>query len=310
MNRKRFSLVFLVACTVLLCGSMIPACAAETRRTELVLLGTGGGPRPNPVRYSPSSALLIDGMPIVIDCGNGVSRQLVLAGIPLASLKYIFITHHHSDHISELGALLLLSWASGLNEPIHVFGPPPLEASIAAAFEQYRFDIETRVSDEGRPDLRLLVEVHEFDTGGVVHESELFKATAARNNHPPIEQSYAYRFDTPDRSVVFSGDTTYDKNVIALAKGADILVHEVLYTPGIESILQKVSNAAGLRKHLLASHTPVEDLGRIAREAGVKSLVLNHIVPTEIEEFDELSIKSIQKEFSGEVIVGRDLDRF
>lgn len=276
--------------------------------TKLILLGTKGGPRVGGSRSNPASALLINGVPYVIDCGQGVSRQLVSAGVPLQTVRYIFITHLHSDHMLEYGGLLYNAWATGLKEKIVVYGPPPLKAITQSFLDYMKFDIDTRIADEGRPDLRGLIEVHEFADNGIVMQNADVKVTAARNSHPPIHDSFALRFDTKDRSIVLSGDSTRDEHIAELAKGADMLVHEAIYVPGVETLLKRVPNAATLRAHLLASHTTTEDVGRIAAEAGVKTLVLYHLVPGDDPSItDAMWAEGVRKHFNGEVIVGKDL---
>jgi ribonuclease BN (tRNA processing enzyme) len=126
--------------------------------------------------------------------------------------------------------------------------------------------------------------------------------------HPPIKHAYAYRFDTADRSVVISGDTNYAPGLVALAKGADVLVHEVLYLPGLDRLLARVPNAATLRKHIVDSHTVVEDVGRLAAQAQVKTLVLSHFVPGDDPEItDDMWSAGVRKHFKGKIIVGKDL---
>ena len=142
----------------------------------------------------------------------------------------------------------------------------------------------------------------------MIYQDEKVKVTAALVNHPPVVPAFAYRFDTRDRSIVFSGDTTADDRLIALARGADVLVHEVLYVPGIDKMLARVPNAATLKEHLIASHTPTYDLGRVAREAQVKTLVLTHLVPgDDLTITDEMWTADVRKDFAGEIIVGQDL---
>jgi ribonuclease BN (tRNA processing enzyme) len=282
--------------------------AAATKGTRLVLLGTRGGPRVGGERSNPANVLLIDGVPFVVDCGQGVARQLVRAGVPLNSLRYVFLTHMHSDHNLELGGLLYSAWATGLKDQVRVFGPPTLDEMTRAFFEYMRFDIETRIQDEGKPDLRKLVQTQVIERDGVILQSEQVKVTAARNVHPPIHHSYALRFDTSDRSIVLSGDTNRSDAVIALAKGADVLVHEVLYIPGVDEMVKRVPNAATLREHLLASHTTTEDVGRVAAAAGVKKLVLSHFVPGDDPSItDEMWLQGVRKHSSGDVVVGKDL---
>jgi ribonuclease BN (tRNA processing enzyme) len=133
--------------------------------------------------------------------------------------------------------------------------------------------------DEGRPDPRKLISAHDFNKQGVVLVNDDVKVSACLVRHPPIKQAYAYRFDAKDRSVVISGDTAYAPELAEFAKGADVLVHEVMYLPGIEALIKRLPNATRLRVHLLAAHTVPEDVGRIAAQAGVKTLVLSHFVP-------------------------------
>jgi len=123
-----------------------------------------------------------------------------------------------------------------------------------------------------------------------------------------VENAYAYRFDARDRSVVISGDTTYSPELVELAKGADVLVHEVLYLPGVDALLARVPHATRLREHLLASHTASEDVGRVAAEAGVKTVVLSHFVPGDDSSITDAQwADGVRKHFKGAVLVGRDL---
>jgi ribonuclease BN (tRNA processing enzyme) len=278
-------------------------------RTRLILLGTRGGPRVDQEgRKNASTLLLIGGTPYVVDCGYGTSRQLLAAGVPLGGLRYVFLTHHHSDHTLDFGPMLYNAWIAGLGDELHAYGPPGTQEMTEAFFRSMRLDIETRIADEGRPDLRRLVFVHEVDRAGVVLQNAAVKVTAARVNHPPIEHAYAFRFDASDRSVVISGDTAYAPSLVSLAKGADVLVHEVLYLPGVESLLKRAQNASRLREHLLASHTPPEDVGRVAAQAGVKTLVLSHFVPGDDPEItDEQWAQGVRKHFGGRIVVGKDL---
>ena len=282
---------------------------AEASRTRLVLLGTGGGPRVTPKgRAKPANLLVVNGVPYVIDCGEGVALQLVRAGVALDKLRYVFLTHHHSDHNLDYGNLLYDGWVAGLRTPVDAYGPPPIAEITEAYFRLNRFDIETRIADEGRIDLRKLVSVHEFAENGLVMQNADVKVSAMRVRHPPVTQTYAYRFDCADRSIVFSGDTTYSPELIALAKGADVLVCEAMHLGGLERLLAKVPNASTLRQHLLASHIVTEDLGKLAAEAGVKKLVMSHLVPGDDPSItDEMWIEGVRKNYGGEMVVGRDL---
>jgi ribonuclease BN (tRNA processing enzyme) len=277
--------------------------------TRLVLLGTGGGPRVTAKgRAKPATLIVANGIPYVIDCGDGVALQLVRAGIALDALRYVFITHHHSDHNLDYGNLIYDAWAAGLRKPVDAYGPPPLAAMTEAYWQLNRFDIETRIADEGRVDLRKLVTAHEFAKDGQVMRNEDVTVTAARVRHPPIDNAFAYRFDCPGRSIVISGDTAYAPALVELAKGADVLVCEAMHLGGLEALLKKVPNAATLREHLLASHTVTENVGKMASEAGVKTLVLSHLVPGDDPSITEaMWIEGARKHFGGTIVVGRDL---
>jgi ribonuclease BN (tRNA processing enzyme) len=290
-------------------AGMRSSLSQSANRTRLILLGTKGGPRVGGEgRVNPSTLLLINGTPYVVDCGYGVSRQLVRAGVPLNSLKYVFLTHHHSDHNLEYGPLLYNGWATGLKQNVEVFGPRPLNGITDAFMQSMKFDIETRMEDEGKPDLRKLVKTTEVIDGGVIFQNGDVKVSALRVKHPPVTEAYAYRFDAADRSIVISGDTTYFPELAKFAGGVDVLVHEAMYLPGIDALIKRVPNAATLREHLLASHTLTEDVGRIAQAAKVKTLVLSHFVPgADPSITDEMWAEGVRKHYGGKIVVGRDL---
>jgi ribonuclease BN (tRNA processing enzyme) len=277
-------------------------------KTRLILLGTGGGPRPRTASSASAQVILVNDEAYVIDCGNGVARQLVFAGVPLPRLRHIFLTHHHSDHNADYGNLISLAWAAGLQSRVDTWGPPPLEKMTALFFQMNASDIETRIADESRVPLAPLVHVHEVSEGGAVTQNDRVKVTAAIVNHPPFVLAFAYRFDAADRSIVISGDTAHSPELIALAKGADVLVHETMHLGGLENLLKRVPNAATLREHLLASHTVPEDIGKVAAAAGVKTLVLSHLVPSDDTSItDSMWAEGARKHYSGTIIVGRDL---
>ena len=284
----------------------------QTSNTRLILLGTKGGPRVGTGRANPANVVVVNGRPYVIDCGYGVTRQLVDAGIEVHEVRTILITHNHSDHMLELGPLVYNAWAGGLRERIDVWGPPPVGKIVASFLDYMTYDVDIRGEDEGRPDLRKLVRVHEFEVPGtgsvVVFEREGLRVSATKVRHPPLTHAYAYRFDTPGQSIVLSGDTTYSPELIALARGADILVHEVMHLGSIDQMLSRVPNAPALRKNLIAGHTTTEQLGRVAAEAGVKTLVLSHFVPGDDRSItDAMWVEGVRKSFAGKIVVGRDL---
>lgn len=298
---------FLVSATALSAAALLPQAAAEGR-TRLILLGTGGGPRPKKQNNATAQVIVAGDSLYVVDCGDGVARQLVLAGLSLPRLRHVFITHHHSDHNADYGNLLLLAWASGLRTRVDSWGPPPLENMTRLFFELNAYDIGIRIADEGRVPLAPLIHAHEIAKPGQVMQDENVRVTCALVPHPMVEPAYAYRFDAPDRSIVISGDTAYSEALIALARGADVLVHEAMYLPAIDRLVARVPNASTLRQHLVVSHTTAEDCGRVAAAAGVKALVLSHFVPPD----DPLVTEDMWRDaaarhFRGEIIVGRDL---
>jgi ribonuclease BN (tRNA processing enzyme) len=276
--------------------------------SRLVLLGTAGGPTPKPNRAAPGQAIIVNGATYLVDCGNGIGQQMAKAKIKFGSMRDIFITHLHSDHDADYGNVLLLGWATDLHSRVDTYGPPPLAKMTQLFLEMNDIDIRTRTADEGRPPLAELIFPHEISLPGVVMQDENVKVTAALVQHPPITPAFAYRFDCPDRSIVISGDTRPSENLIALAKGADILVHEVMYLPAIEKLIATEPNAKTLREHLLASHTTTEEVGRVATEAGVKTLVLSHFVPGGYPFItDEEWRDAVKPHFAGNLVVGRDL---
>ena len=280
----------------------------QKKSTRVVLLGTKGGPRVGEAgRSNPSTLILINDVPYLVDCGYGVTKQLITTGVALDRLKYVFITHHHSDHNLEFGPLIYNTWITGLPAHIDAYGPPGLTTMAELFFNYQKFDIDTRIVDEGRTDPHKLVTTHEIKPGVVLVNDDV-KVSSCLVRHPPIKQAYAYRFDAKDRSVVISGDTAYAPELAEFAKGADVLVHEVMYLPGIEALLKRLPNAKRLREHLMAAHTLPEDVGKIAAQAGVKTLVLTHFVPGDDASItDEQWAEGVKANFKGEIIVGKDL---
>lgn len=272
------------------------------RTSRLILLGTGGGATPKKTRSAPAQIIVVNGRGYVIDCGNGVARQMMLAGV-FDTLRHVFITHHHSDHNADYGNLLLLEWASDLKTRVDAWGPPPLARITDLFFEMSAVDLEVREKDEGRAPLRPLVHVHEVPAAGRVMQDDFVTVTCAVVDHPLVPIALAYRFDCPDRSIVISGDTRPTKHLIDLARGADVLVHEALWLPAAPG-----APGSALRRHVLNSHTTVQDAGRAAAEAGVNTLVLSHFVPAENPKVsDEQWMSGARAHFDGRIIVGHDL---
>jgi ribonuclease BN (tRNA processing enzyme) len=299
---------FLQSAASIGCALGVRAAEGQGGAGRFILLGTGGGPRPRKTRAASAQVIVVNEAAYVVDCGDGVARQLVLADIPLPWLRHIFLTHQHSDHNADYGNLILLAWTAGLRTQVDCWGPPPLEEMTRHFMEMNSYDIRTRIEDEGRIPLQPLVHVHEQTEGGLILEDENVRVTSTLVDHPPVVPAFGYRFDTADRSIVFSGDTAPSERLISLARGTDVLVHDAFYPSAIDRLVAGVPNAPTLKQSILSHHTSAEDAGRVARAAGVKTLVLSHLVPAEDPAVtDQMWIDAASKHFDGKIIVGKDL---
>ena len=275
-------------------------------RTAVTLLGTKGGPAVNPGSPMPTSSLVrLGGEQIVVDCGLGVTRALTDQQVRLPDLRTIVITHLHSDHYLELGPLLHTAWTAGLKDKVTVYAPSGLAAYWRSFLASMAYDIETRIADEGRPDIKKLVELRPLGEGA--HELGPVTMGAMRNSHPPITDSYALRFEAGGRSIVFSGDTAPFDGFVEFAAGADILVHEAMHGEGVDRLVARVGNGTRLREHLVASHTEAADVGRVAAEAGVKVLALHHLVPSDDPQItrDDWE-RTVRRHWAGPLVIGQD----
>ncbi len=300
---------FLRSATAFLAAGILPRSGGgQANKCRLILLGVGGGPRPRKVNSASAQVIVVNDQAYVVDCGDGVARQLVMAGIPLPQLRHIFLTHQHSDHNADYGNLMLLAWTSGLRTRVDAWGPPPLEQMTTHFLEMSAYDIRTRTVDEGRIPFAPLIHVHELTQGGLVFEDDNVRVSAALVDHPPVVPSFGYRFDAPGRSIVISGDTRPSENLIELARGADVLVHDAFYPAGVDRLVAGVPNASTLKESILSHHTSAEDAGRVAQAAGVGTLVLSHFVPPDDPAItDQMWLDAARTHFAGRVIVGKDL---
>jgi len=252
--------------------------------------------------------VIVDDVPYLVDCGYGVGRQLVDAKIGVATLRAIFITHHHSDHNADLGNLLVLAWASGLRTPVDAYGPPLVTDLVELALRYHAYDIAIRIPDEGRPDPRTLFAAHEIAAPGLVYQDERVRVEALLVPHPPVVPAYAFKFTSRDRVVVFSGDTAYSEALADFARGADMLIHEVVLESALDRLLKLVPNATRLREHIVAGHTEAVDVGRIAALADVKHLVLSHFVPSYDPTLTDADWSDpVRLHYSGTLTLGKDL---
>jgi len=274
---------------------------------RIVLLGTKGGPSISKGSRNPSSSLLQIGEDsFVIDCGIGVSRSLAEADVAPHKITAIFITHLHSDHLLELGPLVYTAWTSGLTTPLTIYGPEGIEGYWDGFMQSMSFDHDIRTNDDKRTPLSEFVTVKTYLEGTVATHGDL-SVTSLRVDHPPVEHCYALRFDAANSSVVFSADTCYFPPLVDFANNADVLVHEAMLGAGIDALVKRIKGAPGLRAHLVASHTLVEDVGRIATAANVEQLVINHLVPGDTTDFtDDDWATAIKGTWSGKFSVGTD----
>ncbi|KGG87498.1 MBL fold metallo-hydrolase [Comamonas thiooxydans] len=300
---------------------------AKEATTRLVLLGTGGGPSVRVEQAQSANVLFVNSTPYLIDCGYGTLRQLSKLGVGPQSIGHVFITHHHDDHNAELGTLLGMSWTLGRRQMVKVFGPTGMTKLVSGALEYFEPNSEIRTLDEGRKfAMKNLVEVKELAAPGLVFEDSNVRVTSARNTHfdekiSGLDKhlSLAFRFDTVDRrSIVFSGDTSYSTDLVALARGADVLVQEVIDVAGVNATVAKrwakvmpPEEVKSVMRHIIEAHSTPEQVGRMASEAGVKCVVLNHITPGPVPEVgltEQSYIDNVRKHFNGAVIYGHDME--
>lgn len=308
----------------------VPA-AAGAHSTRLILLGTNGGPVVNQFRSQPASLLIVDGRGYLIDAGSGTAHQLATADFRPERVRTIFITHHHIDHDAGLPSLIAAIWfanAWGHLEapPTKLYGPPSTRFLVHAALDY--LSVSERIFRAGVPSLAPaapMFEARDIDHDGLVLDDGTVRVTAAENTHfhfksssPEAgeDKSYAYRFDTPSGSVVFTGDTGPSEAVIRLASDADILVSEICAVcsssapavppqagrPQLPSQL-----AAQERFHMLHEHVTPDEVGEMAARARVKVLVLTHLAPNAPGTDMTMFTGVIAKHFAGTVIPGRDL---
>jgi ribonuclease BN (tRNA processing enzyme) len=311
--------------------------------TELVLLGTAGAPLPVAGRAGISTALIIDRRVFVIDCGRGAPSAFAEAGLDFSRLETVFLTHLHADHVGDLPGMLLYGWGGRVRDdcklaPIHVYGPsrpetlpsgdatfhrqttihPELPAPGTADLIQhilagYAYHLNVMPLDASMPDAGALVRATDIavplpaeDTPTVpvvVFDDGIVQVSAVAVTHGRAVPALAYRFDTPDGSVAFSGDTTVNEDLISLAREADILVHQVA---DLNYLKRHGTDDADLER-LAALHTDVTQVGGVAERARVRELILSHYLPADPAAISEAEwAQRAGRGFSGTTTAGRD----
>jgi ribonuclease Z len=277
---------------------------ATASKTKVVLLGTGN-PAPLPDRSGPATAIIVNETAYLVDFGPGVVRRANAANVhhgikPLepVRLRVAFVTHLHSDHTVGYADLIFTPWTVGRRVPLEVYGPTGLKQMTAHLLEAYRVDIETRTNPDGNQrdfPQGHQVNAHEISSGLVYRDSNL-TVTAFATQH--AMESYGYRFDTADRSIVISGDTKPTQATIEACGGCDVLIHEA-HTPAW------LATRPGYFQQFSAKyHTTTPELAELARKAKPKLLILYHYSSLSPEELvDDMAVR-----YSGRFVIGKDLD--
>ena len=297
------------------------ATAPETAaRVQVITLGTGGGPLPRANRSEAANAVVAGDAVYLVDCGDGCLRRLAEAKLPLDRVKAIFVTHYHQDHVSGLGSLLGIRWMMNVPGVVGLYGPPGLSRIV----EGFRMSMEPSM-DAGFGavvDPMDGLRVREIRPGDV-YEDDLVRVTWAENAHyhSPVAnaaaapRSYAYRFQTKAGVVVFTGDTSPTPALTALADKADLLVSEVIDLKASLRLLDTAASEttpqmrANFARHLAEDHMLPEQVGQLARDAGVGAVVLSHLSPgLDGEDPESTYAAGVRSVFGGPVSVARDLD--
>ena len=291
---------------------------------RVVTLGTGGGPVVRLKRAEEANALVVGETVYLVDCGDRCLVQLAAAHIPLARVQGIFITHYHQDHVGGLMPLLGIRWMTNVLSPLKILGPPGLEQIMKG----YRAAMQPSI-DAGfgaTPDPLTQIEVHEVGVGVIFQDANI-KVTAVENTHytSPVAnpaskpKSYSYRIETPAGSIVFTGDTAPSPAVTSLAKGADLLISEVIDVSATSSLVEQETRGrlppevrANMLRHLADDHMTPEQVGQLAKDAGVKRVVLSHLSPGADSDAnpDAMYAAGVRSAYKGPVTVAADLDTF
>ncbi len=291
------------AVAALLLAATSPGTARDS--TTIVLLGTGG-PRPLPDASGPATAVLVGSRVFLFDAGTGVERRLNAAGLPINGVTALFITHLHSDHTLGLPDLILTSWVMGRRAPLVAYGPRGLRAMTDHILAAWSEDIAIRTTGlEHETPGGYRVAVHEI-RGGVVYDSGGVKVTAIPVAHGSWKEAFGYRIDTPDRSIVISGDTRPVAALAHAARGVDVLIHEAY--PVSALVAENRPGGQDWPRYLQTFHTSAVELGQIAATARPGLLILYHIVQGRT---DAETVADVRRGgYTGRLAIGKDLARY
>jgi ribonuclease BN (tRNA processing enzyme) len=277
-------------------------------KTQIVFLGTGN-PNPNPDRMGPSVAIVVNETPYIVDCGPGVVRRAVAAerlgvkALAAANLKTVFITHLHSDHTLGYPDLIFTPWVMRRKEPLAVYGPAGIQAMTDHILQAYSEDNDIRINGlEHGNTTGNKANVHEIKPG-LIYKDQNVTVTAFLVKHGSWPQAFGYRFETPDRTIVISGDTSPSQSVVENCNGCDVLIHEVYSETGFAASNEE------WRKYILSFHTSTHELAELATRAKPKTLILYHQMffggPKDTEEG---MLSEIRRVYESKVVSAHDLD--
>ncbi|MCE7999037.1 MAG: MBL fold metallo-hydrolase [Rhodobiaceae bacterium] len=285
----------------------------------LIFCGTGG-PFPDPERAGPCTLVAAGGRVFLVDSGTGGAQRLQQLRVPMERLEAVLYTHLHSDHIAGLGDVALNSWAGGRKEPLTLYGPPGVEGLANGTFDAFGIDSKSRIDHHGEEVFEPQAQVIKSaaflvpsrdDTVTVIEEGDL-KITAFKVDHVPLENAYGYRIEFKDRTVVFSGDTVRDQNMVRFGADADVMVHEVMGMANIHAIIGALrgngqSTTAKILTDASEVHTSPVDAAEIANEANASLLIYNHIVPPmPLGVMEDIFMRGVSDVRSEGVVIGFD----
>lgn len=298
------------ALALLFLTSAVSVVKAEEQKLEVVLLGTGI-PLPNPARGTSSTLVVAGDRTVLVDTGRRVLENLAAAGHQ--TVTYIAFTHFHSDHIADFGEYMVNRGIAGADAPQRVLGPTGTRSLVDDFLKVYSRDTEYRIAHhhEHWPVNAMTTEVEEFAPGVVLDEDGL-KIIMFAVDHEPIEPAVGYRIEYGGKSVVISGDTKATPAMIEAARGADVLVHEVMNVQMLNAARAGLRTSDPRRGEMLEDmmthHASTLDVAAIARDAGVKQLVLTHLVPSiaPTDAAERVFVQGMSAVYSGPILVGRD----